>query len=131
MVLVYVLCGYKLRFHKTAGGQLLGKYMAWWEILQYLLDLTFCKHCLRRLRLVFNASVWLDFPMPSGKQYEAWEDYDFFFHPEESLTLLEQELVGKRVEEIGTTVDEFFLAHDVQAVGFTGEDIQDMIRGAL
>ena len=34
---------------------------------------------------IFNASVWLDFPLPSGKQYEAWENYDFFFHPEGSV----------------------------------------------
>ena len=31
---------------------------------------------------VYNASVWLDFPLPSGGNYEAWENYDFFFHPE-------------------------------------------------
>ena len=35
---------------------------------------------------VFNASVWLDFPLPSGAQYEAWENYDFFFHPEGSVS---------------------------------------------
>ncbi|MEM9494685.1 MAG: hypothetical protein AAGA09_01685 [Pseudomonadota bacterium] len=34
---------------------------------------------------IFNASVWLDFPLPSGAQYEAWENYDFFFNPEGSI----------------------------------------------
>lgn len=34
---------------------------------------------------IFNASVFLDFPLPSGKQYEAWENYDFFFQPEGSV----------------------------------------------
>ena len=34
---------------------------------------------------IFNASVFLDFPLPTGKQYQAWENYDFFFHPEGSV----------------------------------------------
>ena len=34
---------------------------------------------------VYNASVWLDFPLPSGNQYQAWENYDFFMHPEGSV----------------------------------------------
>lgn len=34
---------------------------------------------------IFNASVFLDFPLPSGGQYQAWENYDFFFHPEGSV----------------------------------------------
>ncbi len=34
---------------------------------------------------MYNASVFLDFPLPSGAQYEAWENYDFFFHPEGSV----------------------------------------------
>ncbi|MEP3225708.1 MAG: hypothetical protein ABJO01_07025 [Parasphingorhabdus sp.] len=35
---------------------------------------------------LYNASVWLDFPLPSGQQYQAWENYDFFFHPEGSVS---------------------------------------------
>lgn len=31
---------------------------------------------------VYNASVFLDFPLPNGGQYQAWENYDFFIHPE-------------------------------------------------
>lgn len=34
---------------------------------------------------IYNASVFLDFPLPSGSQYQAWENYDFFFHPENSV----------------------------------------------
>lgn len=34
---------------------------------------------------VYNASVFLDFPLPSGTQYQAWENYDFFIHPEGSV----------------------------------------------
>lgn len=34
---------------------------------------------------VYNAQVYLDFPLPSGSQYQAWENYDFFFHPESSV----------------------------------------------
>ncbi len=30
---------------------------------------------------IYNASVWLDFPLPSGARYQAWENYDFFFEP--------------------------------------------------
>ncbi len=30
---------------------------------------------------VYNAQVFLDFPLPSGAQYQAWENYDFFMHP--------------------------------------------------
>ena len=30
----------------------------------------------------FTAAVFLDFPLPSGDQYQAWENYDFFLHPE-------------------------------------------------
>ncbi|WP_298503837.1 DUF1838 family protein [uncultured Maribacter sp.] len=34
---------------------------------------------------IFNAAVFLDFPLPSGNQYQAWENYDFFIHPEGSV----------------------------------------------
>lgn len=34
---------------------------------------------------IYNASVYLDFPLPSGGQYQAWENYDFFIHPEGSV----------------------------------------------
>ncbi len=34
---------------------------------------------------IYNAAVFLDFPLPNGSQYEAWENYDFFFHPEGSV----------------------------------------------
>ncbi|MDX1292746.1 MAG: DUF1838 family protein [Hyphomonas sp.] len=33
----------------------------------------------------YTASVWLDFPLPNGNQYQAWENYDFFIHPEGSV----------------------------------------------
>ena len=31
---------------------------------------------------IFNAQVFLDFPLPTGAQYQAWENYDFFIQPE-------------------------------------------------
>lgn len=34
---------------------------------------------------MYNASVFLDFPLPAGGQYQAWENYDFFFHPEDAI----------------------------------------------
>ena len=34
---------------------------------------------------VYTASVFLDFPLPSGKQYQAWENYDFFIHPDDQI----------------------------------------------
>ncbi|MFP2995378.1 DUF1838 family protein [Spongiivirga sp. MCCC 1A20706] len=34
---------------------------------------------------IYNAQVYLDFPLPSGKQYQAWENYDFFIQPEGSV----------------------------------------------
>ena len=34
---------------------------------------------------VYNAQVFLDFPLPTGNQYQAWENYDFYVHPEGSL----------------------------------------------
>jgi hypothetical protein len=30
--------------------------------------------------MTVTASVFLDFPLPNGTQYEAWENYDFFIH---------------------------------------------------
>lgn len=30
--------------------------------------------------LAVTAPVFLDFPLPDGRQYEAWENYDFFLH---------------------------------------------------
>ena len=33
----------------------------------------------------FTAPLFLNFPLPSGGQYEAWENYDFFIHPEGSV----------------------------------------------
>lgn len=35
---------------------------------------------------VYNASVFLDFPLPSGKQYQAWENYDFFIKPDNEVS---------------------------------------------
>ncbi len=34
---------------------------------------------------IYNAAVFLDFPLPTGKQYQAWENYDFFIQPEGSV----------------------------------------------
>ena len=31
---------------------------------------------------IYNAQVFLDFPLPTGAQYQAWENYDFYMHPE-------------------------------------------------
>jgi len=33
----------------------------------------------------FTAAVFLDFPLPTGTQYQAWENYDFFINPEDSV----------------------------------------------
>lgn len=30
--------------------------------------------------MTVTASVFLDFPLPDGQQYQAWENYDFFIH---------------------------------------------------
>jgi len=30
--------------------------------------------------MVVTAPIFLDFPLPNGRQYEAWENYDFFLH---------------------------------------------------
>lgn len=35
--------------------------------------------------MAVTASVFLDFPMPDGQQYEAWENYDFFLHTGEGV----------------------------------------------
>jgi hypothetical protein len=32
--------------------------------------------------MAVTAAVFLDFPLPNGTQYEAWENYDFFLHKE-------------------------------------------------
>ncbi|MEM8891601.1 MAG: DUF1838 family protein [Bacteroidota bacterium] len=34
---------------------------------------------------IYTAAVFLDIPLPTGAQYEAWENYDFFIHPEGSV----------------------------------------------
>ena len=35
---------------------------------------------------VFSAPVYLDFPMGPEARYQAFENYDFFFHPERSMS---------------------------------------------
>ena len=30
--------------------------------------------------MAVTAAVWLDFDLPNGERYEAWENYDFFLH---------------------------------------------------
>ena len=32
----------------------------------------------------YTAAIFLDFPLPGGGRYEAWENYDFFIQPEDS-----------------------------------------------
>ncbi|MFN3313702.1 MAG: DUF1838 family protein [Hyphomonas sp.] len=34
----------------------------------------------------FTAPLFLNFPLPGGGQYEAWENYDFFIHPAGSVS---------------------------------------------
>lgn len=34
----------------------------------------------------FTAPLFLNFPVPGGSGYEAWENYDFFLHPEDSVS---------------------------------------------
>lgn len=36
--------------------------------------------------LAVTAAVFLDFPLPGGQQYEAWENYDFFIHTSGGVT---------------------------------------------
>jgi len=33
----------------------------------------------------YNASVFLDIPLPTGARLDAWENYDFFIHPSDSV----------------------------------------------
>ena len=35
---------------------------------------------LGRDTMAFTAPIFLDFPLPSGGRYDAWENYDFFIH---------------------------------------------------
>jgi len=35
--------------------------------------------------LAVTASVFLDFPLPQGSRYQAWENYDFFLHSGENV----------------------------------------------
>lgn len=35
--------------------------------------------------MAVTAAVFLDFPLPNGIQYEAWENYDFFIHSGEGV----------------------------------------------
>tara|TARA_R110001599_G_scaffold132983_1_gene310346 strand:- start:65517 stop:66368 length:852 start_codon:yes stop_codon:yes gene_type:complete len=40
---------------------------------------------LGRDTLAVTAPIFLDFPLPSGSRYEAWENYDFFLHKDNKI----------------------------------------------
>jgi len=35
--------------------------------------------------MTVTAAVFLDFPLPNGNQYQAWENYDFFIHTDSDI----------------------------------------------
>lgn len=42
-------------------------------------------HMIGKDTMAVTASVFMDFPLPDGGQYEAWENYDFFIHTSGSV----------------------------------------------
>lgn len=57
---------------------------------------------------------------------------DFFIHPEESLELLEKELVGRstEVEELYVTIAAFFQANEVEAFGLDARSLAKALSKA-
>ncbi len=57
---------------------------------------------LRRIgeTLVFSAPLFLDFPLGDGRRYQAFENYDFFVHPETSGLSLPHQLSWVRYGDL-------------------------------
>ena len=55
---------------------------------------------------------------------------DFFIHPEEGITLIEQALQGVQKEEVEQELKRIIAASGMQLVGFTPHDLADALKDA-
>jgi lipoate---protein ligase len=53
---------------------------------------------------------------------------DFFLHPESALELIEDELIGARLDEVAARINRTLAAQSAQLIGCAPEDIESMIR---
>tara|TARA_B100000749_G_scaffold280744_1_gene278384 strand:- start:4125 stop:4400 length:276 start_codon:yes stop_codon:yes gene_type:complete len=56
---------------------------------------------------------------------------DFFLHPEEKLSELEDFLQGMRVNEININIINFFKANNVTLLGIQADDFSDIFDNAV
>ncbi len=59
---------------------------------------------------------------------------DFFVHPEELLELVEESVVGIKLSELDSVadrVDAIMNAKNIQLIGITSKDIEEVVREAV
>ncbi len=53
---------------------------------------------------------------------------DFFIHPEEKIVLIEEALIGIKINEVKKIVDDIILRENIQIIGFTSNDLQNALQ---
>lgn len=56
---------------------------------------------------------------------------DFFIHPEDALSAIEEDLKGATAEQVAERVDETARALRAELVGFTAKDVQAVVEMAV
>lgn len=83
----------------------------------------------------------IDYKVPAGKllRIELLEEAgtiknikikgDFFIYPEEAVFLIEDFLIGKKINEFSSSLDVFLIENKIELIGFAPLDLEKAIVG--
>jgi lipoate-protein ligase A len=72
--------------------------------------------------------VGIDVEFCEGKIEKIRISGDFFLHPENTLTLIEESLIGKTVDAAGEVISGILEQNNAQLIGVRPQDIEEMLR---
>ncbi len=55
---------------------------------------------------------------------------DFFIYPEEAIFLIEDFLIGKKIDEFSSLLDDFLRENKIEVIGFAPLDLEVAIGGS-
>jgi len=74
--------------------------------------------------------VCLDLELSSNQISRIRITGDFFLHPENTIVLIEESLIGASVDQVARIVDNVLLQNNAQVIGFEPEDIERLVKKA-
>jgi lipoate-protein ligase A len=72
--------------------------------------------------------VGIDVEINDGKIEQIKITGDFFLHPEKTIALIEEALLGHSIDEVGELVSRVLSENEAQLIGVTPQDIEEMLR---